>query len=98
MTDPTSIGARVSTALALAFVIAGAASAPLAGQSQNASASKATAASFKAPRTPWGDPDLQGIWNFGTITPLERPAQFKDRATLTPEEVARLNDEEAGAR
>ena len=95
MTDSTSIGARVSTALAFALVIAGAVSVPLAGQSQNASASKATAASFKAPRTPWGDPDLQGIWNFGTITPLERPAQFKDRATLTPEEVARLNDEEA---
>ena len=35
MTNPTSIGARVSTALAFAFVIAGAASAPLAGQSQN---------------------------------------------------------------
>ena len=51
---------------------------------------------FNAPKTPWGDPDLQGIWNFGTITPLERPAQFKDRATLTPEEVARLNADEAG--
>jgi hypothetical protein len=50
---------------------------------------------FNAPKTPWGDPDLQGIWNFGTITPLERPAQFKDRATLTPEEVARLNEDEA---
>jgi len=94
MTDPTSIGARVSTALAFAFVIAGAVPAPLAGQSQKAPASKPPTASFKAPRTPWGDPDLQGIWNFGTITPLERPAQFKDRATLTPEEVTRLNDEE----
>jgi len=42
-------------------------------------------------RTPWGDPDLQGIWNFGTITPLERPAEFAGRDRLTPDEVARLN-------
>jgi hypothetical protein len=45
------------------------------------------------PRTPWGDPDLQGIWNFGTITPLERPAAYGDRERLTPDEVARLNAE-----
>ena len=24
-------------------------------------------------RTPWGDPDLQGIWDYRTSTPLERP-------------------------
>ena len=28
---------------------------------------------YKAPRTPWGDPDLQGQWNSQTSTPLERP-------------------------
>ena len=43
------------------------------------------------PRTPWGDPDLQGLWNHGTITPLERPAQYEGRARLTDEEVAALN-------
>jgi hypothetical protein len=37
-------------------------------------------------RTPWGDPDLQGIWLNATITPLERPAAFKDKAFLTAEE------------
>ena len=26
-----------------------------------------------APRTPWGDPDLQGIWNNSTLTPFQRP-------------------------
>jgi hypothetical protein len=55
----------------------------------------APASSYTVPRTPWGDPDLQGIWNFGTITPLERPAEMKDRSTLTPAEVARLNEEAA---
>ena len=42
------------------------------------------------PRTPWGDPDLGGIWDFRTITPLERPEQYGDREFLTPEEVAEL--------
>ena len=26
-------------------------------------------------KTPWGDPDLQGVWDYKTITPLERPAE-----------------------
>jgi hypothetical protein len=30
--------------------------------------------------------DLQGIWNNGTVTPLERPAQFKDKPYLSPDE------------
>ena len=40
------------------------------------------------PRTPWGDPDLRGIWNNGTVVPLERPADLVDKETLTDEEVA----------
>ena len=43
------------------------------------------------PLTPWGDPDLQGIWSPGyTLTPLERPARFEGREFLTDEEVAEL--------
>ncbi|MEX0619076.1 MAG: hypothetical protein WD180_08985, partial [Pseudohongiellaceae bacterium] len=38
--------------------------------------------------TSWGDPDLQGIWDRRTITPLERPPQFAGQAYLTEEEVA----------
>ena len=43
-----------------------------------------------APRTPWGDPDLGGIWDFRTITPLERPEEYGDRAFLTEEEAVTL--------
>ncbi len=40
------------------------------------------------PRTPWGVPDLQGIWDNRTITPLERPRQFAGQETLTAAEAA----------
>ena len=39
------------------------------------------------PRTPWGHPDVQGTWDYKTITPLERSPQFGDRQYLTDEEV-----------
>jgi len=39
-------------------------------------------------RTPWGEPDLQGLWNSETLTPLERPARWADTPVLTPEEAA----------
>ena len=40
------------------------------------------------PKTPHGDPDLQGTWSTTTTAPLERPPQFGDRRFLTDEEVA----------
>ena len=43
-----------------------------------------------APRTADGHPDLQGIWTNATLTPLARPAQQADRATLTAEEALAL--------
>ncbi len=47
-------------------------------------------------RTPWGEPDLQGIWTDPYQTPLERPARFADREFLTEAERAEL-DERRGA-
>jgi hypothetical protein len=44
-------------------------------------------------RTPWGDPDLQGIWSGETLTPLERPARFANKPVLTPEEAAAVEKE-----
>jgi hypothetical protein len=38
-------------------------------------------------RTPDGHVDLQGIWDFRSATPLERPARFAGREFMTPEEV-----------
>ena len=39
-------------------------------------------------RTPDGHPDLQGVWNFSTATPMERPEDLAGQDTLTPEEAA----------
>jgi hypothetical protein len=63
---------------------------PAAGQASKEApkklAAKNTAASKKSavPRTPWGDPDLQGVWNDATSTPLQRDIGVKD--VLTDEE------------
>ena len=46
-----------------------------------------------APRTPWGAPNLEGVWDFRTITPMERPEELGDQAFLTAEEAANLEQE-----
>jgi len=40
------------------------------------------------PRTAWGHPDLQGVWDFATITPMERPKELAEKAVLTDAEAA----------
>jgi hypothetical protein len=52
-------------------------------------AAKPPAPAAKAPavlRTPWGDPDLQGVWNDATSTPLQRPGGVASKNVLTDEE------------
>ena len=38
------------------------------------------------PRTAWGTPDFSGYWEYGTTTPMERPAELAGKLVLTPEE------------
>jgi hypothetical protein len=45
-----------------------------------------------AMKTPWGDPDLQGIWRDEYQTPLTRPAQYKDQEILTDAERKAIDD------
>src|SRR5499426_1839606 len=42
-------------------------------------------------KTPWGEPDLQGIWTDETDTPLQRPAQFANQEFFTLEQRAQLD-------
>ena len=62
--------------------------AALAGQSNTGGAAPGKP---PAPRMPWGVPDLQGVWNHGTATPLERPDRYAGREFLTAEEIAEAN-------
>jgi hypothetical protein len=48
---------------------------------------------YTAPRTAWGEPDLQGIWSGDTLTPLERPAKFADRPVLSEQEADAIEED-----
>ena len=43
---------------------------------------------YQAPRNSYGQPDFQGIWDFRTLTPLERPVELGNKAVFTEEEQA----------
>ena len=66
------------------LVLAGMVPSTAAGQSG------ARDAGWTAPRTPDGQPDLQGIWTNNSATPMQRPEILGDKATLTAEELAQL--------
>src|SRR5437762_9122388 len=53
-------------------------------------AAPTNAAATAPPRTSWGDPDLQGVWDYRTITPMERRPELGDREFYTEDEVAQL--------
>tara|TARA_Y100000588_G_scaffold372661_1_gene445491 strand:+ start:1034 stop:2059 length:1026 start_codon:yes stop_codon:yes gene_type:complete len=48
---------------------------------------------WNTPRTPWGDPDLMGIFTNKTITPVQRPEEYADREFLTSDEATSLEAE-----
>src|SRR6266852_9450025 len=65
---------------------------PVMGQTPTAKGTGgAVASAGPAPRTAWGEPDLQGIWTDPYQTPLQRPARFRDKEYLTDEERAALD-------
>jgi hypothetical protein len=61
---------------------------PASAQTSGAGSRKAAPAARLAD----GRPDLQGEWSFATVTPLERPKEYADRATLTAEEAAKIEE------
>jgi hypothetical protein len=50
------------------------------------------------PRTPDGQPDLEGVWDFRILTPLERPTDLAAKQVLTDEEAAALEKRAAATR
>ncbi len=45
----------------------------------------AVSQSVDTARTAWGDPDLQGVWSYATLTPLERAPELEGRPFYSPE-------------
>lgn len=56
--------------------------------------SSLAAESYSVPRTQWGQPDLQGVWNFSSDVPMLRPAEFGERQFLTQEEITAKRGEQ----
>ena len=54
---------------------------------------KSAAKPYTPPKTPWGDPDLQGVWPGNMGVPMQRPANMGTRAQLTDEEFAQRQEQ-----
>jgi hypothetical protein len=89
--------------LALAFAAVAAPAVVLAAEATDPRAVKEAAAvakakadeaaadrNYKVPRTPYGQPDLEGVWSNVSITPLERPSEFGSSINLTKEQALQL--------
>jgi hypothetical protein len=83
--------------LAIAALAVACAPQAIGGQAAPA-APKKTESSWKLPRTADGQPDLQGIWYYGTEMPLQRPEELKGKTSLTPEEAAKYRETMAARR
>jgi hypothetical protein len=71
---------------------------PVRGQpATNGRAPEAAAQQNVALETPWGEPNLEGIWTDVYETPLQRPSQYGDRQFLTEEEQAASDERRAAA-
>src|SRR5437867_232884 len=75
-------GDAITAALVVVAVIA--ATAVPAGQTKTSQNGQ----TGSIPRMASGHPDLQGVWNFSTLTPLERPAEFAGKAVFSEKEAA----------
>ena len=90
-----TLSVRVCRRVAAIVAVVVAVAVPVAGQS---SPPRPTASSSSTvSRTADGHPDLQGVWLFATLTPLQRPDNLAGRTHLTDEEIATI-EERAGNR
>ena len=80
---------RPSVSMSFAVALAAALFVPVAASGQDDA--------WQAPRTADGRPDLQGVWDFRSLTPLERPEAIADQDVFTEEEAAQFTEERLAA-
>src|SRR5690349_7470015 len=101
-----ALATAIATAALLTVSVAGQAQKPAQGSTprdpapaaqalSKAKAEAKTNRNYKAPRTGWGEPDLQGVWSYATTTPLSKPDSAGDRTVLTDQEVEELAERAA---
>ena len=83
MTERLAVVGAAAVAAGLLFAVT------ITAQSPGSSAGD-TSADWKVPRTRDGRPDLQGVWGNNSVTPMTRPRQWKDKASLTDAELQEL--------
>lgn len=79
------------SAAALAAAIAGVSTSltPVAAQAPAMAATfTPPKSSYVPPKTPWGDPDIQGVYDYQSVIPMQRPAELAGKATFTESELA----------
>jgi hypothetical protein len=81
--------AAAASAMAVAFVKLG--SGVVIGQTERSAQPLAAVKAAPSAKTPWGEPDLQGIWALVYQIPLQRPPQYAGREFFTDAEIAELD-------
>ena len=81
------LGSMLTVVIAAAFALSSFSSAQTLAQAPAASRTAPT----PALTTPWGEPDLQGIWTDEASTPLERPAKYATQEFFTEAQRAELD-------
>lgn len=52
------------------------------------------AENYSVPKTQWGQPDLQGVWNFASDVPMLRPDEYGNRQFLSEQELAANSEQQ----
>ena len=85
----------VGSLIVAAAFVAGTSVLPIAPVTVSGQSPAKSSASGPSIKTPWGEPDLQGIWTDEYQIPLQRPVQFANKAEFTQAEVDALDKERA---
>ena len=86
---PQTMASTTSCLVATALAALASSGGTVAGQTPSAASTfKVPQATYTPPKTPWGDPDLQGVYDNRGGVPMERPANLAGKRTFTDAEMA----------